>query len=274
MPEAAGCSWVISDCAGPPDHGERSVIFFSHIFDLLAKVLSFALFCFVVYSLGAEVKEDRLMAAIVAAPFVIFFYVFVARPLSSWLYALQRLDTRLTWSQARQACGVFCPMLSIHWKPLEHVETLPESERAAAIMKGLADFRAEQAASHRASLDAWVSASLLGKALTVVKYVGFVIAAVLTFMDLPPASWISEFQARWDGRYSPTLTILVLVLGVAIVVTFVEALLLPPKQIEVPESEALSSPQPLTPPQVAVAPVVPVIDNRTDLEKYGPPGTR
>ncbi len=256
------------------------MIFFSHIFDLLAKVLSFALFCLLIYSLGGEVKEDRQMAAVIFGPLSILFYVFVARPVSSWLYAAQRLDTRLTWSQARQACGVFCPMLTLEWKPMHHVETLPESERAAAIMKGLVEFRAEQAASRRERLDAWVGASALGKALTVMKYVGFVVGVVLTLMNLPPASWISEFQSRfWDGRYSPMVTMCVLGIGVAIVITILEGLLLPPQQIEMQESEAppaqprFTSLQPSTP-HVAAAPVVAVKDDRTDLEKYGPPGAR
>ncbi|MCX6850262.1 MAG: hypothetical protein NTY98_15180 [Verrucomicrobia bacterium] len=197
------------------------MLFWTHIFDLLAKLafmaLTMAMFLLSVPDPPAKGHPLLFVFCFLAG---ILIWWFALRPLSSWLHARLRLGARLSWAQARRASMLFSPLRDLlHWHPLWEVRQLPAQARVAAIEEFMDQLQAEQeekAARLRA-------APALSHAFRWLQWVVLAVSVVLTFANLPPASWVSEFQAQiFDGAYHPILTFLIVALPVTGVLRWLE----------------------------------------------------
>lgn len=114
---------------------------------------------------------------------------------------------------------LFSPVRDLlRWHPLWEVRHLPEAERVAAIEEAMAQLQAEQQAK-AAQLRA---APALSHAIRWLNVAVIIAAVALTAAHLPPASWVSELQARvFNGEYYPMLTGVILA---APVITLLKAL--------------------------------------------------
>lgn len=197
------------------------MLFWTHIFDLLAKLA------------GIAITVALLLLNLPTPPakigFEIFILCFLAgivnwwlllRPLSSWLHARLRLGARLSWAQSRRASMLFSPVHDLlHWQPLWEVRQMPLEKRVPAIEEFMNQLQADQNA--KAALQR--GAPALSHAFRWLQWVVVAVAVVLTFANLPPASWVSEFQARkFDGAYYPILTFLIVALPVTSVLRWLE----------------------------------------------------
>jgi hypothetical protein len=234
----------------------------THIFDLLAKLASMALaVSLLLLSLpNPPAKGEPIL-------FVFFFITgalvwwFALRPLSSWLHARVRLGARLSWAQARRASMLFSPVPNLFrldplqdllvWHPLWEVRHLPEVQRAAAIEEALENLQAEQKAR-----DELLRARSVGShALRWMYWVAFAVILVLTLGNLPPASWVSEFQARvFDGAYYPLLTAVILMLPVGGLLIWLDNAITPRKVTAINNPSLTDN----TPPPAAISPFPPV----------------
>lgn len=204
------------------------MLFWTHIFDLLAKLagmaLTMAMFLLSVPNPPAKGHPLLFILCFLAG---ILIWWFALRPMSSWLHARLRLGAPLSWAQAKRASMLFSPVRDmLHWHPMWEVRQLPAQTRAAAIEKFMDQLQAEQeekAARLRA-------APALSHAFRWLQWVVLAVAVVLTFAHLPPASWVSEFQAQiLDGAYHPILTFLIVALPVAGILRWLEHATAPSK---------------------------------------------
>ncbi|WP_395752837.1 hypothetical protein [Prosthecobacter sp.] len=185
------------------------MLFWTHIFDLLAKsagmALAVALLLLSLPNPPAKVGLVIFVLCLLAGGVV---WWFALRPLSSWLHARVRLGARLSWAQARRASMLFSPVRDIlRWHPLWEVRHLPVTERVAAIEEAMEQLQAQQ----RAKAEQLRAAPALSHAIRWLNVAVIIAAIVVTANHLPPASWVSEFQARvFNGEYYPMLTGIIL----------------------------------------------------------------
>lgn len=197
------------------------MLFWTHIFDLLAKLagMASAVAMFLLSVPNPPAKGHPILFIICFLAGIIIWWLWL-RPLSSWLHARLRLGAPLSWAQARRASMLFSPVRDLlHWHPLWEVLQLPAQARVAAIEELMDQLQADQeakAARQRA-------APALSHAFRWLQWVVVAVAVVLTFANLPPASWISEFQAQTlDGAYYPILTFLIVALPVTGILRWLE----------------------------------------------------
>ncbi len=188
----------------------------THIFDLLAKALSlaFVAMMFILGSPDSPAKNDTMILVLSFVAGAVLWWI-ALRPLSSWLHARVRLGARLSWEQARRASLMFSPVRLqdlAQWHPLWEVRQLPAETRVAAIedtMSRLLEEREAKAAR-------WRAASPGHRAYKSTLWGGMAVLVVVSILNLPPASWLAEFQARrFDGVYYPQLNLLIMILPFA-----------------------------------------------------------
>ncbi|MGV3663615.1 MAG: hypothetical protein ACO1TE_25825 [Prosthecobacter sp.] len=197
------------------------MLFWTHIFDLLAKIGGIAAFVAMLI-LGNPPPPGKMDPVIFGLSFLaggVVWWVGL-RPLSSWLHARVRLGAALSWGQARRASMLFSPVRDLlRWHPLWEVKQLPAEERVAVIEEAMNRLQTER----DAEAARWRAAPALSHAFKWGHWVAVILIAVATFGQLPPASWVNEFQARrFDGSYYPMITFLVLVVPVAGVLRWLE----------------------------------------------------
>ncbi len=217
------------------------MLFWTHIFDLLAKLagMASAVAMFLLSVPNPPAKGHPILFIICFLAGIIIWWLWL-RPLSSWLHARLRLGAPLSWAQARRASMLFSPVRDLlHWHPLWEVRQLPAQARVAAIEKLMDQMQAEQeekAARLR-------TAPALSHAFRWLQWVVLAVAVVLTFANLPPASWVSEFQARrFDGAYHPILTFLIVALPVTGILRWLEHATAASKITVVSNSSAIEEP--------------------------------
>lgn len=217
------------------------MLFWTHIFDLLAKLagMASAVAMFLLSVPNPPAKGHPLLFILCFLAGILIWW-FALRPLSSWLHARLRLGAPLSWAQARRASMLFSPVRDmLHWHPIWEVRQLPAQTRVAAIEKLMDQLQAEQeekAARLRA-------APALSHAFRWLQWVVLAVAVVLTFANLPPASWISEFQAYlFDGAYHPILTFLIVALPVTGILRWLEHATAPSKTTVVGNPSATEEP--------------------------------
>jgi|GEM_PF-2567961 len=191
------------------------MFFWTHLFDLIAKIAGVAIVLAVILGLDGVVPRESFWI-VFAGAFVIagFIWWTVFRPLSSWCYARIWLGTKLTFFQAQRASILFSPLINLtKWHPMRQVRTLPVSERASAIVAATDDVAAYYDARRRQ----WREAPTSGKAVRA--FLWILLFGVLAGVDqnLPPFSWISALQARlFGGSYYSILTFMIGALPIGI----------------------------------------------------------
>lgn len=249
------------------------MIVWTHIFDLIGKILSFAVMLCVFWVLmesGWKGKEHVFLFMTVGSFSLLLVWSLVFRPLSSMVYARVRLSARLSWAQANAASILFSPWIPVPtWHTALHVLDLPVNERAAAIMMKAEEVRAKQTAEWRQ----WKASGWTRKTHTALEIIAVILCVILTFAHLPPASWISDLQARFlaDGSYSPVLTILLCAAPVGLLFR----LMRPRGDVRTlsvvnDEHANTESPKGIAQNMLNIEPAQP--DSRTEAERYGPPG--
>jgi hypothetical protein len=192
------------------------MLFWTHIFDLLAKLAAMVIMFAIILLLDGIVPKDQFLVVLVVTMGAGFgAWWFLLRPLSSVAYARVRLDTDLSFAQARRASVLFSPIRNLTtWHPMRHVATLDESERAQAVLSATDALLAH----HDARARQWRAAPAGARVLRVLLFVGLGWIAIGVLCDWPPFTLLSSAQARlMDGKYFPILSILVcsIPLGVA-----------------------------------------------------------
>jgi hypothetical protein len=192
----------------------------THIYDLLSKLAGIGIIVAVVV-IGVERQGVLpIYQFCVAASVSIAIWYSVLRPFSSWCYGRISLKAPLTFAQSKRASALFSPLLNLaQWHPMRHVKDLPREERCLAIMSAADDLLAY----HDARSREWRAAPLHAKILRVLLWSSILGIIVMTEMNLPPLSWVSQLQALVSGgRYLSIITIVVGCIPVGIAIAMLE----------------------------------------------------
>lgn len=251
----------------------------THIFDLFAKLVCIAL-AILMFVLESHQPRQNADLVILAFSFVaggVLWWV-ALRPLSSWLHARLRLGTSLSWDQARRASMLFSPVRFhdlLQWHPMWEVRQLPAEARTAAIEAGLSQLLAQR----EAKAAHWRAAPVVSHVFRWLRWGGVAALVVVPLGNLPPASWVSEFQAaRFDGACYPMLTFVILAIPAAGCLALLESMLGPrsvtlvsnpaqPDDSPALVASALTSPAPAIPFPVEKGTVV----DPSDHSRFAPP---
>ena len=122
------------------------MFFYSHIWDLVLKLASFAALIVLSVSLDAEaslqrfgVPLDYTMATLIGLLTVVWILVYRQglTTIAAWLYARVSLGADVSLGEARQLALLFQLDLSMKWIPLREVKQLPKAQRRAALLAAL-----------------------------------------------------------------------------------------------------------------------------------------
>ncbi|QQS06484.1 MAG: hypothetical protein IPK50_06180 [Fibrobacterota bacterium] len=105
------------------------MIFWTHIFDLLAKLLSIFLAIFLVIVVTGVIDGYPEIAFYFMVPLLFILYFGVFRTLSSLLYCSVILKMPVRFSQARELNRALSPLLSMRWLTLKEVLAYPPEQR-------------------------------------------------------------------------------------------------------------------------------------------------
>ena len=129
------------------------MIIYSHKFDLIVKLIMFALLVSTMFLFDFDYLEQQLVSqfnlkasqgtyiiflGIIAELVILWFILYLPflSPLASWFYMRFTLKTPVTWTMAKQ----LSPFLSINlrtmqWMPMLFIKDLPEEKRMEALME-------------------------------------------------------------------------------------------------------------------------------------------
>lgn len=187
----------------------------THPFDLAFKLLS-AVLAFCIVQLIPAPANGSIPLAIFGV--LLLFYVlyrFVFRTLATYLYCRATLKMELSLSQAAALNNAFSPVFSVNnmqWLPMKELRTAePEHkyETALATYRSWALTRYEQRSE---KIQAFKASSLQTKLLTVILFATVAFFIVASFLNLPPASYVSLLVRKvfGQGGYNPILSMVIL----------------------------------------------------------------
>lgn len=193
----------------------------THIYDLLCKFAVIAMAVTLIVQGEGMVSEDQFWIVICIAAIVnIALWYIVLRPFSSWCYANLSLKAPMTFDHSRRASALFSPLLNLtQWHPMRHVKELPREEKCLAIMSAADDLLAY----HDSRAREWRAAPSHAKILRVLLWSSTIGVVVMTEMNLPPFSWVSQLQTLVSGgSYLPIITMMVGCIPIGIAITRLE----------------------------------------------------
>jgi hypothetical protein len=130
-----------------------TMVFYSHVWDLILKLTSLAALVVLTVSLDAEASLQRFgVPSGYTLPTLIglltVFWILVYRQalstIAAWLYARVNLGADVSLSEARQLALLFQLDLSLKWIPLKEVKQLPKAQRRTALLAALERLRPER----------------------------------------------------------------------------------------------------------------------------------
>lgn len=195
---------------------------YTHFFDLLAKALSLGISMAVIFGIPDLPDHGFLIATLTIIPSFLVFVLFF-RTLGSYCYARFSLRMDLSWGQAKKLNAALSPMFTLktnmEWLPLKEVKELEPEEKYNTALSLTAEWQQD----HR---DWWTdkatrlkNASFMVKLLTVIQWLLCIFFFIASFLNLPPASYLSQlYMSLFEtNSYSPTINALVLTIGTILI---------------------------------------------------------
>ena len=187
------------------------MIFWTHIYDLLMKVISLIATAAIVICIVQSLHLTRHVVGLIAASSVLVIgiplYLFIFRTIGSLLYCRISLRAKFSFSEARQFDSVLAPMIPQLWCPLTEVREVAEQEKFAEALRRAEFWKQERV---QFKLDRAVRLGeqtgtfrLVRGVLMALTFIGF----AMGFFVIPPFDKLADFQASFgdDHKYSPML---------------------------------------------------------------------
>ena len=184
------------------------MIFFTHLYDFIAKLGSLILGGLLSYLLFSPYRPGpvfNVLFALGTVTLAFLLYLWRARTLGSLAYCRFSLGGKFTFAQARQFNGVLAPLTPVPWYPMWHVRfALPEDKLAEAVRAADAwkeerrQFQEERTRRLKIrSLPHRVIYGILGALILV----GFIAG----FFVIPPTDKLARLLASFsdDGTFNP-----------------------------------------------------------------------
>jgi hypothetical protein len=213
------------------------MLFWTHRYDLLFKVIGLAVLIWAWLALGLAPPHDPtqsqevtsfslLMALLVAGWVMVWRPLF--RPLATWAYVARTFSVRLSWRQSHTLAPLFSLGTDngLKWYPCLDVLELEPARRLDALLERAAQVQASKKEGYFARTR---KSSALGRLLhpqthiawTVVSAAGAVPILLGSLFQVGPAAGLVRLTAFPDGHYYPTLTFLLGLLFWSLTIWFV-----------------------------------------------------
>lgn len=123
-----------------------TVVFYSHIWDLILKLA--LLLVLLVLAISLHVDQSLGVAPMIAIIVVLWLVIYRqgVTTIASWLYARASLGAAVSLRDAHQLARLFQLDLSMKWIPLKEVKKLPKAERRSALLAALETLRPQRKA--------------------------------------------------------------------------------------------------------------------------------
>ncbi len=105
------------------------MFFWTHIFDLLAKLISLFLAIALIIVVAGAIEGHPEIVPYATVPLLFLLYFGVFRTLSSLLYCSIILKMPIRFSQARELNRALSPLASMRWLTLKEVLAYPPEQR-------------------------------------------------------------------------------------------------------------------------------------------------
>jgi len=183
-------------------------MFFTHIFDIIFKLISIIISIFGILIL-IEFYNDALAAFIISFVFSILLYGLIFRTIASLLYARFYLKMELNYLQAKELNIALSPIFSLgnKWLPLLEIKEIETDYKYETALKLIENWKLEQKNEQQKIKQNFNDASIKTKILTIIMY-GLVLYIFLAvFMHWYPMSLLNEFYMNLfnTNEYYPML---------------------------------------------------------------------
>ncbi len=187
----------------------------THIYDLILKLVTLLLSIIIMIQFPFSQNYAVISIIIGVILFFVSYHYFI-RTLATYLYCKMTLRMNVNFSEAKQLNNAFSPLFSLHmqWLPMTEIKSLNDSKKYDAALDIYKRWDEEKKKERAQHMQDFKSSGKWTKILTITMYCFVVYFVVATFMNLPPADFVTEVYCRIfsTDNYYPILTGLVLVL--------------------------------------------------------------
>jgi hypothetical protein len=200
-------------------------MFFTHIFDIIFKLISIIISIFGILIL-IEFYNDALAAFIISFVFSILLYGLIFRTIASLLYARFYLKMELNYLQAKKLNIALSPLFSLgnKWLPLLEIKEIESDYKYETALKLIENWKQEQKTEQQQIKQNFNEASLKTKVLTIIMY-GLVLYIFLAvFMHWYPMSLLNEFYMNLfnTNEYYPMLNGMITALPIILIFKMID----------------------------------------------------
>ncbi len=200
-------------------------MFFTHIFDIIFKLISIIISIFGILIL-IEFYNDALAAFIISFVFSILLYGLIFRTIASLLYARFYLKMELNYLQAKKLNIALSPLFSLgnKWLPLLEIKEIEADYKYETALKIIENWKLEQKKEQQQIKQNFNDASIKTKILTIIMYglVLYVFTAV--FMHWYPMNLLNDFYMDLfnTNEYYPMLNGMITALPIILIFKMID----------------------------------------------------
>ena len=186
----------------------------THLYDLVLKLVT--MFLVIVLIVQVPVVGSNAFVGILLV-IILFFvsYYLLIRTLATYLYCKLTLKMNLRFKQAKKLNDAISPVFSLdmQWLPMTEIKALDDNIKYKVALNTYAIWKEEKQKKMQQRLLDFKAAGQQSKTLTVVQYVLVAYIAIASFMNLPPANYLTiAFCKLFDtDKYYPILNSFLLI---------------------------------------------------------------
>lgn len=200
-------------------------MFFTHIFDIIFKLISIIISIFGILIL-IEFFNDALAAFIFSFVFSILLYILIFRTIASLLYARFYLKMELNYLQAKELNKALSPIFSLgnKWLPLLEIKEIESDYKYETALKIIENWKQEQKTEQQQIKQNFNEASLKTKVLTVTMYGLVLYVFVAVFMHWYPMNLLNDFYMKLfnTNEYYPMLNGMITALPIILIFKMID----------------------------------------------------
>ncbi len=200
-------------------------MFFTHIFDIIFKLISIIISIFGIMVL-IEYYNDALAAFIISFVFSILLYVIIFRTIASLLYARFYLKMELNYFQAKELNKALSPIFTLgnKWLPLTEIKEIEADYKYETALKIIENWKQEQKTEKQKIKQNFKEASLKTKVLTVIMYAIVLYVFVAVFMHWYPMNLLNDFYMDLfnTNEYYPMLNGMITALPIILIFKMID----------------------------------------------------
>lgn len=186
----------------------------THLYDLVLKLVTMFLVIMLIVQVPVVGSNAFVGILLVIILFFVSYYLLI-RTLATYLYCKLTLKMNLSFKQAKKLNDAISPVFSLdmQWLPMTEIKALDDNIKYEVALNTYAIWKEEKQKKMQQRLLDFKAAGQQSKTLTVVQYVLVAYIAIASFMNLPPANYLTiAFCKLFDtDKYYPILNSFLLI---------------------------------------------------------------